>query len=134
MRKQKAEAVGQLVRQFLREEGLETPYNEYRLVEAWPEVMGPGVARHTADVQIRNRVLYVHLTSSVLRAELMAGRAMLVRRLNEYVGAQVIERIVLRQWQKKRMCGQAMTACMVRSWGSVGRSARSWKGQQRPMR
>ncbi|MBE6256205.1 MAG: DUF721 domain-containing protein [Prevotella sp.] len=96
MRKQKAEAVGQLVRQFLREEGLETPYNEYRLVESWPEVMGPGVARHTADVQIRNRVLYVHLTSSVLRAELMAGRAMLVRRLNEYVGAQVIERIVLR--------------------------------------
>ncbi len=96
MRKQKAEAVGQLVRQFLREEGLETPYNEYRLVEAWPEVMGPGVARHTADVQIRNRILYVHLTSSVLRAELMAGRAMLVRRLNEYVGAQVIEKIVLR--------------------------------------
>ena len=96
MRKQKAEAVGQLVRQFLREEGLETPYNEYRLVEAWPEVMGPGVARHTAAVQIRNRVLYVHLTSSVLRAELMAGRAMLVRRLNEYVGAQVIEKIVLR--------------------------------------
>jgi hypothetical protein len=38
----------------------------------------------------------VHLTSSVLRAELMAGRALLVRRLNEYVGAQVIERIVLR--------------------------------------
>ena len=37
MRKQKAEQVGTLIHQFLREEGLETPYNEYRLIEAWPE-------------------------------------------------------------------------------------------------
>lgn len=95
MRKQKAEQVGIIVQQFLRQEGLETPYNEYRLIQAWPDVMGPGIARHTQGLQIRNRVLYVHLTSSVMRAELMAGRAMLVRRLNEYVGAQVIERIIL---------------------------------------
>lgn len=95
MRKQKAEAVGLIVRQFLREEGLETPYNEYRLIESWPDVMGPGIARHTSNLQIRNRVLFVHLTSSVLRAELMAGRALLVRRLNEYVGAQVIDKMVL---------------------------------------
>ncbi len=96
MRKQQAEAVGMVVRQFLREEGLETPYNEYRLIESWPEVMGPGIARHTANLEIRNRVLYVHLTSSVIRSELMQGRALLVRRLNEHVGAQVIEKIVLR--------------------------------------
>ncbi len=95
MRKQKAEAVGLIVRQFLREEGLETPYNEYRLIEAWPEVMGPGISRHTAALQIRNRVLFVRLTSSVIRSELMMARSLLVRRLNEHIGAQVIEKIVL---------------------------------------
>ena len=95
MRKQKAEAVGMIVRQFLREEGLETPYNEYRLIESWPEVMGPGIARHTTDLQIRNRVLFVRLSSSVIRSELMMARSLLVRRLNEHVGAQVIEKIVL---------------------------------------
>ena len=56
MRRQKAEQVGELVRRFLREEGLETPYNEYRLVEAWPEVMGQGIANYTGEVVIRNRV------------------------------------------------------------------------------
>lgn len=95
MRKQKAEAVGMIVRQFLREEGLETPYNEYRLIESWPEVMGPGIARHTTDLQIRNRVLFVRLSSSVIRSELMMARSLLVRRLNEHVGAQVIEKVVL---------------------------------------
>lgn len=94
MRKQKAEAVGLLVRQFLREEGLETPYNEYRLVEAWPEVMGEGIARYTKDVQIRNRVLYVRMTSSVVRNELMYARKSLVHKLNQHIGAQVIENIV----------------------------------------
>ena len=94
MRKQKAEAVGDLIRQYLREEGLETPYNEYRLIEAWPEVMGQGIAHYTQDLQIRNRVLYVRLKSSVIRAELLAGRRNLVFRLNEYVGAQVIDNII----------------------------------------
>lgn len=94
MRKQKAEQLGVLVHQFLREEGLETPYNEYRLIEAWPEVMGQGIANLTVDLQIRNRVLYVRLRSSVLRQEMMASRRQLAHRLNEYIGAQVIDNII----------------------------------------
>jgi len=40
--------------------------------------------------------LYVHLSSSVLRQELMMGREMLVRNLNRKVGATVITDIVFR--------------------------------------
>ena len=94
MRKQKAEQVGTLIHQFLREEGLETPYNEYWLIEAWPEVMGEGIANLTSSLQIRGGVLYVRLLSSVLRHELMASRRQLAQRLNEHVGAQVIENII----------------------------------------
>jgi len=94
MRRMNAEAVGDIVRRFMREEGLETPYNEYRIVQAWPEVMGQGIAHYTADIHVRNCKLYVRLRSSVLRQELMANRTTLVHRLNEYVGAQVIEGII----------------------------------------
>ena len=94
MRKQKAMPLGEILFQMMREEGLEMPYNEYRLIEAWPEVMGQGIASYTTDLKINNRVLYVNLRSSVIRAELMSGRKNLVHRLNEYVGAQVIENIV----------------------------------------
>lgn len=94
MRKQKSEPLGLVVREFLRQSGLETPYNEYRLVQAWPEVMGQGIATYTSDLQIRNRILYVRLKSSVLRQELMLNRRQLAYRLNEFVGAQVIENIV----------------------------------------
>lgn len=94
MRKRNAEQIGSVVQRFMREQGLETPYNEYRLVNAWPEVMGQGIANYTGDVEIRNRVLYVKLKSSVLRQELFMNRKRLVQKLNEHVGAQVIENVV----------------------------------------
>lgn len=81
---------------FLRQEGLETPLNQYRLIEAWKEVVGPSVARYTSNLYIKNQTLYVHLTSSVLRQELLLGRTLLVRNLNNKVGAQVITDIVFR--------------------------------------
>ena len=94
MRKREAEQINAVIHRFLREEGLETPYNEYRLVQAWPEVMGQGIANYTGNLEIRNRVLYVRLKSSVLRQELSMNRRVLVHKLNEHVGAQVIENIV----------------------------------------
>ena len=79
-----------------RQNGLESPLNEYRLVEAWAEVVGPSIARYTSNLYIKNQILYVHLTSSVLRQELMMGRDLLVRNLNQQVGAQVIVNIIFR--------------------------------------
>ena len=66
------------------------------LVNAWPEVVGPSIAAYTDGLFVRNQTLYVHLTSAVLRQELMMGRTLLVRNLNKHVGAQVITDIVFR--------------------------------------
>ena len=42
------------------------------------------------NVSIRNQTLYVHLTSPALRADLSMQRSEYVKRLNDYVGSQVI--------------------------------------------
>ena len=81
---------------FLRSESLESPLNERRLINAWSEVMGPTIASYTRDISIKNQVLFVHLSSAVLRQELMMERKRLVQRLNEHVKAQVITDIVIR--------------------------------------
>lgn len=96
MKRGQAESIGDLLRRYLRQEGLETPLNETRMAAAWPEVMGQGVARYTGDVFVRNGVLYVQLKSPALRADLMMNREVLVQRLNRHVGAQVIRDIVFR--------------------------------------
>lgn len=96
MRRTNSEAVGDLIRQFLRQQGLESPLNEYRLIQGWEHVMGPIIARYTANLTIRNQTLHVQLTSPVLRQELMMQRRELTVRLNAYAGAQVITDIVFR--------------------------------------
>ena len=90
MKRNNTEQVGDILRQFLRQEGLESPLNEYRLIESWKDVVGPAIARYTSNLYIKNQTLHVHLTSSVLRQELMMGRELLIRNLNKTVGSQVI--------------------------------------------
>mgnify|MGYP000102129895 CR=1 FL=1 len=90
------ELLADVVRQFLRQERLEAPLNEYRLVDAWKDVVGPAVARYTLNLFIRNQTLCVQLSSSVLRQELMMYRKQLVKSLNDRVGAQVIVDIEFR--------------------------------------
>ena len=96
MRRNNAEQIGDVIRKFFRINGLESPLNEYRLVQAWKDVVGPVISKYTSNLYIKNQILYVHLTSSVLRQDLMMGRDILVRNLNEKVGAQVIVNIIFR--------------------------------------
>lgn len=93
MKHTESETVGDVIYQYLREQGLETPLNEYRLIKAWNEVMGKTVSRYTTGLSIRNQVLYVRLSSASLRNEIMMRHTELVRQLNNHVGAQVISRL-----------------------------------------
>lgn len=90
MKRKNAISLGDLLRQYLRSEGLETPLNQHRLIHSWGEVMGKGIQRYTGDIFIKNQTLWVKINSSVIRQELTLGRDQIVRRLNEHVGAQVI--------------------------------------------
>lgn len=82
--------IRELILRNLRMQGLETPLQQKRLVDAWPTVAGELIASYTNGVSIRNQTLWVHLTSPALRADLSMQRTELVRQLNDYVGSQVI--------------------------------------------
>lgn len=79
-----------LILRNLREQGLETPLLQKRLIDAWPEIAGSAIARYTREVFIQNQTLVVHLTMPALRTELSMRRSELVKKLNEQVGEQVI--------------------------------------------
>jgi hypothetical protein len=54
------------------------------------------IRQYTRNVYVKNHVLYVSLTSSVLRSELLLCREKLIKSLNEYAGAEAIRDIVIR--------------------------------------
>lgn len=90
MFKRDVQSVKDLILRNLREQGLEMPLQQKRLVEAWPLVAGPVIARYTLNTYIYNQTLYVRLSNPALRADLSMRRQELTQRLNDYVGEQVI--------------------------------------------
>jgi predicted nucleic acid-binding Zn ribbon protein len=79
-----------LIMRNLRQQGLETPLLQKRIMDAWPAIAGQNVAHYTQETYIRNQTLFVRLTSPALRSDLSMRRQEYVRLLNEYVGNQVI--------------------------------------------
>ena len=96
MKRTEAEPIGNIIKKLLETERLDVKMNELRVSELWAEIVGPGVNRYTVSRFVKGGVLYVHLSSAVLRNELMMGRSSLVKRLNEAVGSEVINDIVFR--------------------------------------
>jgi len=58
--------------------------------------MGNGVNNYTTDIKLDRDVLYVSLSSSVLREELSYGKQKIIDMLNESVGKNVVKKLVLR--------------------------------------
>lgn len=93
MFKRKAQIVMDIVNQCLRQNGLETPMRQVRLIDAWERVAGEAVARHTGEKFIRNQTLFVKINVPALRSELSMRRSELVRLLNHEAGATIITEI-----------------------------------------
>ena len=90
MFKRDVQQIKDLILQAIREQGLETPLKQKRLVEAWPQVAGPMIARYTLNTYIYNQTLYVRLSNPALRADLSMRRQEFTQKLNAVVGEQVI--------------------------------------------
>ena len=76
---------------YLRESGLEQSVLEVQIEEVWPRVMGDVVNQLTRKVEVKDGVLYVHVNSAALKAQLFENRFELVRKLNEAVGAEAVK-------------------------------------------
>lgn len=74
----------------LRQNGLETPLLQHRVIDAWDEVVGKGIAYYTAEKFIKNQTLFVKITNPALRGDLSMMKSQLVRKLNNHVGSMVI--------------------------------------------
>ena len=90
MFRRQVRTLGDVLWQYLRREGLETPLLQKRLIDNWEEVAGSLAARFTEEKFIRNKTLFVKISRPALRQDLNMMRSDLIVRLNQSVGAQII--------------------------------------------
>ena len=96
MRKRNTELLKDVIAQVLKQNKLDRPLNEKHIIHAWPAVHGHNINQYTSALEIRQRILYVTLTSSVLRHDLFLSKDQIMASLNKHVGADVIKNIVFK--------------------------------------
>lgn len=83
--------LGDIIEKLMRAYGLDHKMKELDVLSAWPEMMGQAVANRTKDIQIRNGILYLTMDSAVMRDELQHGKQIIIMRVNEKAGMNLIK-------------------------------------------
>ena len=95
MKRKEAQTLGSVLTEWIRENGLEKPLLEHRVVEQWADILGPMIARYSRDIEIKDGMLRVRITNAALRQELFEQRFRLIQKLNDAVGDEVVKDIRL---------------------------------------
>jgi hypothetical protein len=88
--------VGEVLKFIIKDNRLTGGMNQISVKEAWQSLMGNGVNSYTKNVVLKGTILYVELSSAVLREELSFGKAKIIAMLNEELRQELIKEIVLR--------------------------------------
>jgi predicted nucleic acid-binding Zn ribbon protein len=68
-------------------------FDEKKLISSWEQIVGAPIARRTEKLYMRNKVLYVHLSSAPLRQELTNSRDKVLRLLHEHISPDLLEEV-----------------------------------------
>jgi predicted nucleic acid-binding Zn ribbon protein len=88
-------SLGDAINEYLKSSGMDVRLAEKKAVGAWEKLMGKMIARHTLDIYIKDKTLFLKLDSSVLREELSFAKEKIKDTLNKEARMRVIEKVVI---------------------------------------
>lgn len=97
MKKTNAQSIGEVLRNFF-EDNTEIYENmmDARARRAWNNVLGAMATQYTRSIFVKDHILHVNISSSVLRNELLLSKEMLINKLNGEIGSTFITDIIIR--------------------------------------
>ncbi|MFK7782409.1 DUF721 domain-containing protein [Psychroserpens sp.] len=88
--------ISDILKEFVDTNNLQNGLDKVNVKEAWAKMMGNGVNNYTTNIVLERDTLFVQLSSSVLREELSYGKEKIIKMLNESLGKEIINKLVLR--------------------------------------
>lgn len=85
-----------IIDNFIDKNSLSGGLNNVKIQGLWEKTMGSNINSYTTELNLKNKTLYVNLSSSVLRQELSYGKQKIIDLLNNEIGETIINKIVLR--------------------------------------
>ena len=96
MRRTETLHIGDVLNEFFSRPYVAAKVAEGRLPDSWREVVGERVASLTSSLRLENHVLYAHITSSVVRAELFNRREALAAEINRISGVRLVNVVIIK--------------------------------------
>ncbi|MCT8339952.1 DUF721 domain-containing protein [Flavobacteriaceae bacterium TK19130] len=89
-------SLGDVIQDFIETNRLQRGLDKVSVEDAWHNVMGTAISKYTTGILLKETTLHVKLSSSVLREELSYGKEKIIKMVNEELGKDLIEKLVLR--------------------------------------
>ena len=90
------ESITSIISNVLKNQNLEQPLNDKRIEEAWELTAGSAFVKYTTAVKSQRGVLYVSLSSSIVRNELLMAKTFIIKSLNKNLGSNIVKDVIFR--------------------------------------
>jgi len=88
--------IGDFIQNFFTQKGKISLLLEQRAVDLWPEIVGGFVAKQTAQISVKQGVIYATIPNAALRFEIINSRSQIITKINEKLGIEVIKGLVIK--------------------------------------
>lgn len=95
MKRKEPLLINEIIHRMIESTGMRPDLARHTAEAMWPKVVGESIAAYTGRLYIKDRVMHAYITSASLKEELGYARASLTERINEAVGGDVIDDIIL---------------------------------------
>lgn len=96
MRRSNTQSLSEIIKEYVKATRIERKLKEVDVVESWEDLLGKSVASYTRNIYIRNKVLYVEISSAVVKNELFMMREEIKRKINEKEGEEIVRTIIFK--------------------------------------
>ncbi len=84
-----------VVEELIKEFGWDDKVEESKLDDIWSEIVGEKLAGQAKIKKFENGNLYIDITSSVWRSEILLRKEALRKELNQKVGKDIVKQIII---------------------------------------
>ncbi|MFZ6009313.1 MAG: DUF721 domain-containing protein [Bacteroidota bacterium] len=89
------QSVGQAIRDMLNSYNLSSRFDEATLINSWERLAGKPIASRTKKIFIRNKVLFVELTSASMKHDFTLHKSQILEMFRKEFGAGIITDIIV---------------------------------------
>ena len=96
MKKENTHELKDLLEQLVKAYRWSEKMDEMKVRDSWEKVVGNMIDRHTSELKLKDKTLFVKLDSSALRNELMMARTKIAESINKELGKKIVDDIIFR--------------------------------------